>query len=80
MAFPEDVVQAQKQLETMGLSNYLISSPALLKRWTTDVVLQHCQMVFSSGGKLESDVRPLLNRPIIEVLGKFGNWWYCPSR
>ncbi|MDX6038001.1 acyl-CoA synthetase, partial [Acinetobacter baumannii] len=37
--------------------------------WTTDVVLQHCQMVFSSGGKLESGVRPLLNRPIIEVLG-----------
>lgn len=69
MAFPEDVVQAQKQLETMGLSNYLISSPALLKRWTTDVVLQHCQIVFSSGGKLESGVRPLLNRPIIEVLG-----------
>ncbi|MEB3863569.1 AMP-binding protein [Acinetobacter sp. IK31] len=69
MAFPEDVVQAQKQLETLGLSNYLISSPALLKRWTTDVVLQHCQMVFSSGGKLESGVRPLLNRPIIEVLG-----------
>lgn len=69
MAFPEDVVQAQKQLETLGLSNYLISSPALLKRWTTDVVLQHCQMVFSSGGKLESGVRSLLNRPIIEVLG-----------
>ncbi len=69
MAFPEDVVQAQKQLETLGLSNYLISSPALLKRWTTDVILQHCQMVFSSGGKLESGVRPFLNRPIIEVLG-----------
>ncbi|MBI1448953.1 AMP-binding protein [Acinetobacter sp. AC1-2] len=69
MAFPEDVVQAQKQLEKLGLSNYLISSPALLKRWTTDVVLQHCQMVFSSGGKLESGVRPFLNRPIIEVLG-----------
>lgn len=69
MAFPEDVVHAQKQLETLGLSNYLISSPALLKRWTIDVVLQHCQMVFSSGGKLESGVRPLLNRPIIEVLG-----------
>ncbi|WP_151988837.1 AMP-binding protein [Acinetobacter oleivorans] len=69
MAFPEDVVQTQKQLETLGLSNYLISSPALLKRWTTDVILQHCQMVFSSGGKLESGVRPFLNRPIIEVLG-----------
>lgn len=69
MAFPEDVGQAQKQLETLELSNYLISSPALLKRWTTDVILQQCQMVFSSGGKLESGVRPLLNRPIIEVLG-----------
>ncbi|MBJ9721910.1 AMP-binding protein [Acinetobacter calcoaceticus] len=69
MAFPEDVVQAQTQLETLGLSNYLISSPALLKRWTTDVVLQQCQMVFSSGGKLDSGIRPLLNRPIIEVLG-----------
>ncbi|USP40029.1 AMP-binding protein [Acinetobacter sp. XS-4] len=69
MAFPEDVVQAQRQLQTLDLSNYLISSPALLKRWTTDVVLQHCQMVFSSGGKLESGVRPFLNRPIIEVLG-----------
>ncbi|WP_336166025.1 AMP-binding protein [Acinetobacter sp. 161(2023)] len=69
MAFPEDVVQAQKQLQTLGLRNYLISSPALLKRWTTDVILQNCQMVFSSGGKLESGVRPLLNRPIIEVLG-----------
>ncbi|MDX8239052.1 AMP-binding protein [Acinetobacter pittii] len=69
MAFPEDVVQAQKQLEMLGLSNYLISSPALLKRWTTDVVLQHCQMVFSSGGKLDSGIRPYLNRPIIEVLG-----------
>ncbi|WP_375037226.1 AMP-binding protein [Acinetobacter sp. RW6] len=69
MAFPEDVVQAQKQLEKLELSNYLISSPALLKRWTTDVILQQCQVVFSSGGKLESGVRPLLNRPIIEVLG-----------
>lgn len=69
MAFPEDVVQAQKQLATLGLSNYLISSPALLKRWTTDVVLRQCQMVFSSGGKLDSGIRPLLNRPIIEVLG-----------
>ncbi|MGR2826065.1 AMP-binding protein [Acinetobacter sp. 1124_18A] len=69
MAFPEDVVQAQKQLQTLGFRNYLISSPALLKRWTTDVILQNCQMVFSSGGKLESGVRPLLNRPIIEVLG-----------
>ncbi len=69
VAYPEDVVQVQKQLKTLGLSNYLISSPALLKRWTTDVVLEQCQMVFSSGGKLESGVRPLVNCLIIEVLG-----------
>lgn len=69
VAYPEDVVQVQKQLKTLCLSNYLISSPALLKRWTTDVVLEKCQMVFSSGGKLESGVRPLVNCLIIEVLG-----------
>ncbi|MDS7967158.1 AMP-binding protein [Acinetobacter sp. V117_2] len=69
VAYPEDVVQVQKQLRTLSLSNYLISSPALLKRWTTDVVLEQCQMVFSSGGKLESGVRPLVNCLIIEVLG-----------
>ena len=69
LAFPEDVVQAQKQLQALNIRNYVVSSPALLKRWTTDVVLQHCQMVFSSGGKLDSGVRPLLNRPIVEVLG-----------
>ncbi|MFH3733415.1 acyl-CoA synthetase, partial [Acinetobacter baumannii] len=34
-----------------------------------DVVLEQCQMVFSSGGKLESGVRPLVNCLIIEVLG-----------
>lgn len=34
VAYPEDVVQVQKQLKTLELSNYLISSPALLKRWT----------------------------------------------
>jgi len=69
VAYPEDVVHVQKQLKTLSLSNYLISSPALLKRWTTDVVLEQCQMVFSSGGKLESGVRPLVNCLIIEVLG-----------
>ncbi|QNX87121.1 AMP-binding protein [Acinetobacter seifertii] len=69
VAYPEDVVHVQKQLKTLGLSNYLISSPALLKRWTADVVLEQCQMVFSSGGKLESGVRPLVNCLIVEVLG-----------
>ncbi|MCH7336448.1 AMP-binding protein [Acinetobacter sp. NIPH 2699] len=69
LAFPEDVIQAQQRLAQQGWSNYLISSPALLKRWTQDLVLQQCEMVFSSGGKLDAGVRPHLNVPIVEVLG-----------
>ncbi len=69
LAFPEDVVAVQQKLKTIQCENYVISSPALLKRWTNDVVLEDCQYVYSSGGKLESGVRPYLNRPIVEVLG-----------
>ncbi|MEG1157061.1 MAG: AMP-binding protein, partial [Acinetobacter sp.] len=69
LAFPEDVVDLQKKIAHVQLPNYLISSPALLKRWTTDVVLQDCHRVYSSGGKLDAGVRPLLNRPITEVFG-----------
>ena len=69
LAFPEDVVAAQRKLKQLEQENYVISSPALLKRWTSDVVLENCQYVYSSGGKLESGVRPFLNRPIVEVLG-----------
>ena len=69
LAFPEDVVDLQKKIAHVQLPNYVISSPALLKRWTTDVVLQDCHRVYSSGGKLDAGVRPLLNRPITEVFG-----------
>lgn len=69
LAFPEDVVAAQRKLSILQCDNYVISSPALLKRWTTDVVLENCQYVYSSGGKLDSGVRLYLNRPIVEVLG-----------
>lgn len=69
LAFPEDVVTVQQKLKIIQCENYVISSPALLKRWTNDVVLEDCQYVYSSGGKLESGVRPYLNRPIVEVLG-----------
>ena len=69
LAFPEDVVDLQKKIAHVQLPNYLISSPALLKRWTTDVLLQDCHRVYSSGGKLDAGVRPLLNRPITEVFG-----------
>ncbi|OTG84743.1 AMP-binding protein [Acinetobacter sp. ANC 4648] len=69
LAFPEDVVEAQRNLSPLQLQNYVISSPALLKRWTNEVYLEDCIQIYSSGGKLDVGVRPLLNRPIIEVLG-----------
>ncbi len=69
LAFPEDVADIQKKLAPLNIENYVISSPALLKRWTPDVRLQHCLSIYSSGGKLESGVRPYLNRPIHEVFG-----------
>src|SRR5690606_13901645 len=47
----------------------VISSPALLKGWTRDVVLQDCLSIYSSGGKLESGVRSYVNRPVTEVFG-----------
>ncbi|WP_313036257.1 AMP-binding protein [Acinetobacter sp.] len=69
LAFPEDVADIQKKLTALKLQNYVISSPALLKRWTREVLLQDCLTVYSSGGKLESGVRPYVNRPITEVFG-----------
>lgn len=58
LAFPEDVIAIQKQFAEFGLQNYVISSPALLKRWTLNLKLVDSQAVFSSGGKLENGVRP----------------------
>lgn len=69
VAFPEDVADIQKNIAPLQLANYVISSPALLKRWTDDVRLQDCITVYSSGGKLEAGVRPYLNSPITEVFG-----------
>ncbi len=69
LAFPEDVADIQKKLTALKLQNYVISSPALLKRWTRAVLLQDCLTVYSSGGKVEAGIRPYLNRPITEVFG-----------
>ena len=69
LAFPEDVIQVQQRLVQSSLGNYLVSSPALLKRWTQELPLQQCEVVFSSGGKLDAGVRIHLNVPITEVLG-----------
>ena len=69
LAFPENVVEAQRKLARLQQANYVVSSPALLKRWTNDVILENCQCIYSSGGKLDAGVRAGLNRPIIEVLG-----------
>ncbi|WP_034588982.1 MULTISPECIES: AMP-binding protein [Acinetobacter] len=69
LAFPEDVADIQQKIAGFQRPNYVISSPALLKRWTTDVLLQDCLLVYSSGGKLDAGVRPYLNSPITEVFG-----------
>ena len=69
VAFPEDVADIQKKIAPLNQSNYVISSPALLKRWTKDVLLYDCITVYTSGGKLDSGVRPFLNCPITEVFG-----------
>ncbi|MFV5490574.1 AMP-binding protein [Acinetobacter sp. ASP199] len=69
LAFPENVADIQKKIASFQQPNYVISSPALLKRWTPEVLLQDCLMVYSSGGKLDAGVRPHLNSPITEVFG-----------
>ncbi len=69
LAFPEEVADIQKKLTVFKIDNYVVSSPALLKRWTRDVLLQDCLTVYSSGGKLESAIRPDVNSPITEVFG-----------
>lgn len=69
LGFPEDVVIMQQRFAAHNMSNYVISSPALLKRWNKDIVLKTCDVVFSSGGKLESGIRPHLNEAITEILG-----------
>ncbi|WP_431830745.1 AMP-binding protein [Acinetobacter ihumii] len=69
LAFPEDVIAMQKHFAEMGLENYLISSPAVLKRWTSALAFESCQAIFSSGGKLESGVRASIHHSITEILG-----------
>jgi len=74
LAFPEDVVEARKKLQHLshdhfGSNHYVVSSPALLKRWTSDVLLEQYSVVYSSGGKLDAGVRPLLNASITEIFG-----------
>lgn len=69
LGFPEDVVIMQQRFAASNRQNYVISSPALLKRWNKDMVLKACEAVFSSGGKLESGIRPQLNYAVTEILG-----------
>lgn len=69
MAFPEDVINVQHALLNLGLPYYVVSSPALLKRWTQDVALIRTEAVYSSGGKLDAGIRPHLNVAITEVFG-----------
>lgn len=69
LAFPEDVVVIQAKLHQFGWKNYCISSPALLKRWGSNLSMLHCDGIFSSGGKLDSGVRAYFESRLIEVFG-----------
>ncbi|MHA3055847.1 acyl-CoA synthetase [Acinetobacter sp. ANC 4633] len=69
LIYPEYVVQLQQRFAEISYLNYVISSPALLKRWPSDVLLVHCAALYSSGGKLEDGVRAGVNVPIIEIFG-----------
>ncbi|AOA59292.1 AMP-binding protein [Acinetobacter larvae] len=69
LAFPEDIVQAQTQLQQRAYANYVVASPAVLKRWGADVRLQRCQLLLSSGGRLPSGVRAEVGHDIVEILG-----------
>ncbi|MCG2573639.1 AMP-binding protein [Acinetobacter sp. ME22] len=69
LIYPEYVVQLQQRFAEIQLPNYVISSPALLKRWPSDVLLEHCAALYSSGGKLEDGVRAGVNVPITEIFG-----------
>ncbi|GAB3049345.1 AMP-binding protein [Acinetobacter apis] len=69
LLYPEYVVQMQHRLLGLELSNYLISSPALLKRWSSGIDLTACESIFSSGGKLDSGIRENINVDICEILG-----------
>lgn len=69
-AFPEDVVEVQKKLLAgYPVEPYVISSPALLKRWSSDVLLNRGTRIFSSGGRLEEGVRAVLQQAITEIFG-----------
>lgn len=69
LAFPEDVLAMQSKLQAMGWKNYCVSSPALLKRWGSQLGMQHSEGIFSSGGKLDSGVRINFAPRLVEVFG-----------
>lgn len=69
LIYPEYVVQLQQRFERIAYPNYVITSPALLKRWSDDILLQNCLALYSSGGKLEQGVRAHINVAITEIFG-----------
>lgn len=70
LAFPEDVVAAQEKLSSRyAMKPYIVSSPALLKRWSADVLIPHYSLLFSSGGRLEDGIRAVVQHTITEIFG-----------
>ncbi|WP_343595579.1 AMP-binding protein [Acinetobacter sp.] len=69
LIYPEYVVQLQQRLANIAYPNYVITSPALLKRWSDDIELQACFALYSSGGKLEQGARANINVTVTEIFG-----------
>lgn len=63
--YPEHLTHLQEHFT----NNYVVSSPALLKRWEEESSFGHSAYVFSSGGSLPEYISSSLGINIIEILG-----------
>ena len=69
LAYPEQIEAMLALVQAQGRHAYLITSPALLKRCTGSFDFTDSELIFSSGGKLESGIRAGYPQTILEVLG-----------
>lgn len=69
VVYPEYLEDVQKFIFEKGIDQYLITSPALLKRCIGQFAFVKAKQIFSSGGRLESGIRQYYSQHIVEVLG-----------
>lgn len=69
VVYPEYLHDVQQYISEKGIDQYLITSPALLKRCIGQFDFAKAKQIFSSGGRLESGIRQHYSQHIVEVLG-----------